>query len=44
MQPSDDSALLRHYAGYHSDEAFAALVTGHVNLVYSVARRPAVQP
>jgi hypothetical protein len=44
MQPSDDSTLLRQYAEYHSDKAFVTLVTRHVNLVYSVALRPAVQP
>jgi len=40
----DDSALLRQYADDHSDEAFAALVTRHVNLVYSVALRQAGHP
>lgn len=35
----DDSALLQQYAENQSDEAFAALVTRHVNLVYSVALR-----
>jgi RNA polymerase sigma factor (sigma-70 family) len=39
MHPTDDSALLRQYAEDHSDEAFAALVTRHLNLVYSVALR-----
>jgi RNA polymerase sigma factor (sigma-70 family) len=39
MQPTDDSALLRRYAENHSDEAFTALVTRHINLVYSVALR-----
>ena len=39
MQPTDDSVLLRQYAENHSDEAFAELVTRHVNLVYSVALR-----
>ena len=39
MQPTDDSVLLRQYAEQHSDEAFAALVTRHINLVYSVALR-----
>jgi RNA polymerase sigma factor (sigma-70 family) len=39
MQPMDDSALLRQYAESNSDEAFAALVTQHINLVYSVALR-----
>jgi hypothetical protein len=35
----DDNALLRQYAENDSDEAFATLVTRHVNLVYSVAMR-----
>jgi DNA-directed RNA polymerase specialized sigma24 family protein len=39
MQPPDDSALLRQFAESHSDDAFAALVARHVNLVYSVALR-----
>jgi RNA polymerase sigma factor (sigma-70 family) len=39
MEPTDDSALLRQYAENNSDEAFAALVTRHINLVYSVALR-----
>ena len=44
MQPTDDSALLRQYAENHSDEAFAALVTRHINLVYSVALRQVGNP
>jgi RNA polymerase sigma factor (sigma-70 family) len=44
MQPTDDSALLRQYADNNSDEAFAALVTRHINLVYSVALRQAGNP
>jgi RNA polymerase sigma factor (sigma-70 family) len=43
-QPTDDSALLRQYAEDHSDEAFAALVTRHINLVYSVALRHVGNP
>ncbi len=39
MQPQNDGALLRRYAEHLSDEAFAALVARHVNLVYSVALR-----
>jgi uncharacterized protein (TIGR03435 family) len=44
MQPTDDSALLRQYAKNNSDEAFAALVTQHINLVYSVALRQTGNP
>ena len=36
---NDDLALLRDYARNHSEPAFAALVSRHVNLVYSVALR-----
>ncbi len=36
---SDDSSLLREYARNNSEAAFAALVSRHVNLVYSVALR-----
>jgi RNA polymerase sigma factor (sigma-70 family) len=39
MEPMDDKTLLRQYAENDSDEAFAALVMRHVNLVYSVAMR-----
>jgi RNA polymerase sigma factor (sigma-70 family) len=35
----DDLTLLREYARNHSEDAFTALVTRHVNLVYSVALR-----
>jgi hypothetical protein len=37
MQELDDIALLREYAERDSEEAFAKLVTRHVNKVYSVA-------
>src|SRR5476651_2152896 len=36
---TDDIALLREYARCNSGEAFATLVSRHVNLVYSVALR-----
>jgi RNA polymerase sigma factor (sigma-70 family) len=36
---NDDMALLREYAERDSEQAFAALVARHVNLVYSVALR-----
>jgi RNA polymerase sigma factor (sigma-70 family) len=44
MPPTDDSALLREYAENHSDDAFATLVTRHINLVYSVAFRHVGDP
>ena len=44
MQPPDTSALLRQYAENNSDEAFAALVRRHINLVYSVALRQVGNP
>ncbi len=44
MYPTDDNALLREYAENHSDEAFATLVTRHINLVYSVALRHVGDP
>ena len=44
MQSTDDSALLRQYAENNSDEAFATLVTRHINLVYSVALRQVGNP
>ena len=44
MQESQDSELLRQYARENSDEAFAALVTRHVNMVYSAALRKTGNP
>ncbi len=37
--PTDDMALLQDYARRNSEEAFATLVSRHINLVYSVALR-----
>jgi DNA-directed RNA polymerase specialized sigma24 family protein len=41
---NDDLTLLREYANRNSEAAFAALVSRHVNLVYSVARRSVRDP
>jgi RNA polymerase sigma factor (sigma-70 family) len=39
MQETADMELLRQYVHRNSEEAFAALVTRHVNMVYSAALR-----
>jgi RNA polymerase sigma factor (sigma-70 family) len=44
MHEMDDGTLLRRYVENNSDEAFAALVTRHINLVYSVALRHVGNP
>ena len=44
MNDATDMDLLRQYAGGNSDAAFAALVSRHVNLVYSAALRKAGNP
>jgi RNA polymerase sigma factor (sigma-70 family) len=44
MQELDDIALLRQYAEQNSEEAFAALVTRHIDKVYSVALRHTGNP
>src|SRR5690349_43757 len=44
MQELDDIALLRHYTEQNSEAAFGALVSRHVNKVYSVALRHTRNP
>jgi RNA polymerase sigma factor (sigma-70 family) len=44
MHASDDMQLLREYATGRSEEAFAALVSRHINLVYSAALRSVNNP
>jgi len=44
MQDLDDSSLLREYLDHDSEAAFAALVTRHVNKVYSIALRHTRNP
>ncbi len=44
MQELDDIALLRQYTEQNSEKAFAALVTRHINKVYSVALRHSRNP
>src|ERR1017187_4401759 len=42
--PNDDLTLLREYARCNSEPAFAALVSRHVSLVYSVVLRQVRDP
>jgi len=44
MHTSDDMHLLQQYASGHSEEAFTALVSRHINLVYSAAMRSVNNP
>src|SRR5208283_1153509 len=44
MLASDDMQLLQEFATGHSEEAFSALVSPHINLVYSAALRSVSNP
>src|SRR5580704_722716 len=44
MRELDDIALLRQYSEQNSEEAFATLVTRHIDKVYSVALRHTGNP
>jgi RNA polymerase sigma factor (sigma-70 family) len=44
MQASDDMQLLQEYARGRSEEAFTALVSRHINLVYAAAPRSVNNP
>src|SRR5215469_14019362 len=41
---NDDMALVREYAATQSEQAFATLVSRHINLVYSAAWRQVGDP
>ena len=44
MQETSDTELLRQYLDEHREEAFAALVSRHISLVYSAALRKTGHP